>query len=155
MSSNLSLGLTRPHALQKSNQSVEKLRALIGQRDSLNASMEILRQKIEGGETVTDEQQVCLSVGQSLLVFAGTHIDAALSCLAHNGKAFGAIKSLLEPQLAVHFEDSARDDIAYAHLFGLTADNVSTADMLLVDEHVKAATALHARVQELATAAGV
>ena len=53
------------------------------------------------------------------------------------------------------FEDSARDDIAYAHLFGLTADNVSTADMLLVIEHIKAATALHARVQELATAAGV
>ncbi len=103
---------------------------------------------------LTLEEQVCLSMGQSLQVFAGTHIDAALSCLAHNPRAFEAIKAEIEPDMVQHWLDSAADDVAYGPLMGFSPEAVTTGDMLMVGEHVRAAQALHERILQLLKEAG-
>ncbi|HMY03923.1 MAG TPA: hypothetical protein PLC15_02320 [Candidatus Obscuribacter sp.] len=100
------------------------------------------------------EEQVCLSMGQTLQVFAGTHIDAALSCLAHNPRAFEAIKAEIEPDMVQHWLDSAADDVAYGPLMGFSPEAVTTGDMLMVGEHVRAAQALHERILQLLKEAG-
>lgn len=100
------------------------------------------------------EEQVCLSMGQTLQVFAGTHIDAALSCLAHNPRAFEAIKAEIAPDMVQHWLDSAADDVAYGPLMGFSPEAVTTGDMLMVGEHVRAAQALHERILQLLKEAG-
>lgn len=138
---------TRTLALRQSGNSVSQLRDLVAQRDLLHERMQILRDRAEGTDApLTDGEQVALAMGQSLIIFAGTHIDAALQCLAHNGKAFAQFKGVISRALFESFGDSARDDIAYAELQGLTGDAVAAADMLLVSEHIAAATRIHERI---------
>ncbi|MBX9939458.1 MAG: hypothetical protein K2Y32_09405 [Candidatus Obscuribacterales bacterium] len=178
MSNSQMLPLSRSFALGVSERSVSALRQLLQERDSLFARLESLRLRAEAsGSAELDDQnedegqsgpaeqlavaaetndqplslaeQVALSMGQSLQVFAGTHIDAALSCLAHNSRAFESIKGEVEPSLVEHLLDSARDDIAYGPLMGFSAEAVGIADMFMVEEHVRAARAIHERISAL------
>lgn len=144
--------LERNTALTVSEQSVSTIRILMHQRDALFARLQLLRDRAEdesGSAPLSTLEQVCLSMGQSLQVFAGTHIDAALSCLAHNPKAFDAIKDEIEPCMVEHYLDGAKDDIAYGPLQGFSPDATVTSDLLMVPEHVRAATGIHERIFQL------
>lgn len=145
--------LERKVALTLSEQSVSTIRILMHQRDALFARLQLLRDRAEdesGASTpLSTVEQVALSMGQTLQVFAGTHIDAALSCLAHNPKAFDAIKGEIEPSMVEHFLDGAKDDIAYGPLQGFSPDATVTSDLLMVPEHVRAANGIHERIFQL------
>ncbi len=166
--SNQTLPLSRSFALGVSERSVSALKQLLQERDSLFARLQSLQLRTQisdsnsdsGSEESGDEspapvqplslaEEVALSMGQSLQVFAGTHIDAALSCLAHNRRAFDSIKAEIEPAMVEHLLDSARDDIAYGPLMGFSAEAVGVADMFMVEEHVRAARAIHDRISAL------
>lgn len=167
--SNQTLPLSRSFALGVSERSVSALKQLLQERDSLFARLQSLQLRTQvsdsdsgsdSGSEESDDQaapvqplslaeEVALSMGQSLQVFAGTHIDAALSCLAHNRRAFDSIKAEIEPAMVEHLLDSARDDIAYGPLMGFSAEAVGVADMFMVEEHVRAARAIHDRISAL------
>ncbi len=164
--SNQTLPLSRSLALGVSERSVSALKQLLQERDSLFARLQSLQLRTQvsdsgsGSEESGDQspapvqplslaEEVALSMGQSLQVFAGTHIDAALSCLAHNRRAFDSIKAEIEPAMVEHMLDSARDDIAYGPLMGFSAEAVGVADMFMVEEHVRAARAIHDRISAL------
>lgn len=168
--SNQTLPLSRSFALGVSERSVSALKQLLQERDSLFARLQSLQLRTQvsdsnsgsdsGSEESGDQspapvqplslaEEVALSMGQSLQVFAGTHIDAALSCLAHNRRAFDSIKAEIEPAMVEHLLDSARDDIAYGPLMGFSAEAVGVADMFMVEEHVRAARAIHDRISAL------
>ncbi len=171
--SNQTLPLSRSFALGVSERSVSALKQLLQERDSLFARLQSLQLRTQVSDSVSvsdsgsdsgseesDDQaapvqplslaeEVALSMGQSLQVFAGTHIDAALSCLAHNRRAFDSIKAEIEPAMVEHLLDSARDDIAYGPLMGFSAEAVGVADMFMVEEHVRAARAIHDRISAL------
>ena len=166
--SNQTLPLSRSFALGVSERSVSALKQLLQERDSLFARLQSLQLRTQisdsnsdsGSEEFGDQspapvqplslaEEVALSMGQSLQVFAGTHIDAALSCLAHNRRAFDSIKAEIEPAMVEHLLDSARDDIAYGPLMGFSAEAVGVADMFMVEEHVRAARAIHDRISAL------
>jgi hypothetical protein len=170
--SNQTLPLSRSFALGVSERSVSALKQLLQERDSLFARLQSLQLRTQisdsnsdsgsgsGSEESGDQspapvqplslaEEVALSMGQSLQVFAGTHIDAALSCLAHNRRAFDSIKAEIEPAMVEHLLDSARDDITYGPLMGFSAEAVGVADMFMVEEHVRAARAIHDRISAL------
>lgn len=169
--SNQTLPLSRSFALGVSERSVSALKQLLQERDSLFARLQSLQLRTQVSDSVSDSgsdsgseesddqaapvqplslaEEVALSMGQSLQVFAGTHIDAALSCLAHNRRAFDSIKAEIEPAMVEHLLDSARDDIAYGPLMGFSAEAVGVADMFMVEEHVRAARAIHDRISAL------